>query len=94
MNAPFKPEAIVPILADVGVSITELKRNPAAVVAAARSQQVAILSRNRPVAYVVSPEVWDHIVDMFADQRMMREAQDALDGDLSDAIEIDLDEYL
>lgn len=94
MNAPFKPEPIVPILADVGVSITDLKRNPAAVVAAARSQQVAILSRNRPVAYVVSPEVWDHILDVFADQRMMREAQDALDGDLSDAIEIDLDEYL
>lgn len=56
MNAPFTPEAIVPILADVGVSITDLKRNPAAVVAAARTQQVAILNRNRPVAYVVSPE--------------------------------------
>ena len=28
MNRPFKPEQIVPILADVGVSISELKRNP------------------------------------------------------------------
>lgn len=63
MNAPFTPEAIVPILADVGVSTTDLKRNPAAVVAAARTQQVAILNRNRPVAYVVSPEFLEGALD-------------------------------
>lgn len=94
MNAPFTPETIVPILADVGVSITDLKRNPAAVVAAARTQQVAILNRNRPVAYVISPEVWEALTDMAAEQRLIREAQARLDDDASDAIEVDLDEYL
>src|SRR5690606_39603867 len=63
MNKPFKPEPIVPILADVGVSISDLKRNPAAVIAAAREQQVAILNRNKPVAYVISPEAWEGILD-------------------------------
>lgn len=94
MNAPFTPETIVPILADVGVSITDLKRNPAAVVAAARSQQVAILNRNRPVAYVISPEVWEALTDMAVEQRLIREAQARLDDDVSDAVEVDLDAYL
>jgi antitoxin StbD len=71
MNAPFKPEPIVPILADVGVSITDLKRNPAAVVAEAKLQQVAILSRNKPVAYMISPEVWEYLSELHED------AQDA-----------------
>lgn len=93
MNAPFKPEAIVPILADVGVSISDLKRNPAAVVAAAKVQQVAILNRNRPVAYVISPEVWDHVLDVFADKKLIREAQEALLEDGEDVV-VDLDAYL
>jgi antitoxin StbD len=67
MNAPFKPESIVPILADVGVSITDLKRNPAAVVAEAKLQQVAILSRNKPVAYMISPEVWEYLSELHED---------------------------
>ena len=76
MNQPFRPEPIVPILADVGVSISDLKRNPTAVVAAARQQQVAILNRNKPVAYVISPEVWEGIVDMveeIEDSKVVRE---------------------
>lgn len=93
MNKPFKPEPIVPILADVGVSISDLKRNPAAVVEAARHQQVAILNRNRPVAYVVSPEVWDHIMDVFDERKLVREAQEALLEEGEDVV-IDLDAYL
>ena len=67
MNQPFKPEAIVPILAEVGVSISDLKRNPAAVIAEARQRQVAVLSRNKPVAYMVSPEVWEYICERHED---------------------------
>lgn len=94
MNAPFTPETIVPILADVGVSITDLKRNPAAVVAAARTQQVAILNRGRPVAYVISPEVWEFLTDMVADEQLKREAQEALADGLDGAVEVDLAQYL
>lgn len=67
MNAPFSP--VETILAEACVSISDLKKNPAAVVAAARERQVAILSRNKPVAYVISPEVWEHICDVFEDLR-------------------------
>ena len=93
MNKPFKPETLVPILADGGVSISDLKRNPAAVVEAAKTQQVAILNRNRAVAYVVSPEVWDHILDVFDERRLIREAEAALEEEGED-VEVNLDDYL
>jgi antitoxin StbD len=94
MNKPFEPESIVPILADVGVSITDLKRNPAAVIAAARKQQVAILSRNKPVGYLISPEVWEYVLDVLADRRVEAEAWEALQQDDGENVVIDVDAYL
>lgn len=69
MNQPFKPDILQPILANIGVSITDLKRNPAAVIAAAKEEQVAILNRNKPVAYMISPEVWEYLCDLVEDVR-------------------------
>ncbi len=93
MNKPFKLAPALPIMADVTVSISDLKKNPAAVVAEARKRQVAITSRNRAVAYVVSPEVWDHILDVFDERKMVREAIEAIEED-GDDVTIDLDAYL
>lgn len=67
MNAPFESGPIELILADLCVGISELKKNPAAIISAAREQQVAILNRNKPVAYVISPQVWEHICEVFED---------------------------
>lgn len=67
MSKPFKPERLEPPLADFGVSISDLKRNPAAVIAEARKHQVAILNRNKPVAYVISPEVWEFLCELLED---------------------------
>jgi antitoxin StbD len=91
MNAPFKPEPMLPILANVGVSISELKRNPAAVIAEAKSQQVAILNRNIPVAYMISPEVWDHILDVFDDNKFAREMENRVD-DVAKAVSVSIDD--
>jgi antitoxin StbD len=68
MNKPFSPERLEPPLAEFGVSISELKRNPAAVIAEARKHQVAILNRNRPVAYMISPRVWERVIDLLEDE--------------------------
>lgn len=91
MNAPFKPDSLLPILADVCVGISELKKNPAAVVAAAREQQVAILNRNRPVAYMISPEVWEGIVETFDDLRLEEIVRERLAED-DEEIEVTLGE--
>ena len=93
MNAPFKPEIISPILADACVSISNLKKNPAAVVAEAQLRQVAILNRNRPVAYMVSPEVWAFLCDLVDDRKLGRAAREALD-EQGDSISVSLDHLL
>ena len=67
MNKPFIPERLDPPLAQFGVSISELKRNPAAVVAEAQKHQVAITNRNKPVAYVISPQVWERVLALLED---------------------------
>lgn len=93
MNKPFKLAPVLPIMADVTVSISDLKKNPAAVVEEARKRQVAITNRNRAVAYVVSPEVWDHILDVFDEQKLAREYGDHLD-EIGDAIPVSLEDLL
>ena len=93
MNAPLKPPVIAEVLADACVSISNLKANPAAVIAEAQLRQVAVLNRNKPVAYVISPEVWERVCDMLEDARIEREAREELSvGDA--AIEVDLADYL
>ncbi len=56
--------------ADLGVSITDLKRNPAAVVKAADDQAIAILSHNKVVAYIIAPRVWEFAQDLHDDVKL------------------------
>jgi antitoxin StbD len=96
MNAPVKidPHTVTlvePILADACVSISGLKKNPAAVIAAAKIQQVAILNRNRPVAYMISPEVWEYLTDLADDVKLADLAREELERD-EEGIEVSLDD--
>ena len=92
MNAPFNA-GIEPILAELCIGISGLKKNPAAVIAAAQGQQVAILNRNKPVAYMISPEVWDYLCELVSDQKLVEMAQEALDRD-EEGIPVSLGELL
>jgi len=58
---------IKPLLADAGVSITDLKKNPSAVIAAAGGFPVAILNRNTPAAYLVPAAAWEELMDRLED---------------------------
>lgn len=89
MNAPFKPPVIREVLAEACVSITDLKRNPAAVVSEARERQVAILSRNRPVAYMIAPHVWEYLCDLVEDEKLARMLEDRED-ELANAVTVPL----
>jgi antitoxin StbD len=91
MNAPFKSGPVELILADLCVGISELKKNPAAVIAAAREQQVAILNRNKPVAYVISPQVWEHICEVFEDLKDGEVVRERL-AERDEAIPVSLDD--
>jgi antitoxin StbD len=91
MNAPFDSGNIHLILADRCVSISELKKNPAAIIAAAREQQVAILNRNKPVAYVISPEVWEYLCDLVEDMHDAEIVRERL-AEGGEQIEVTLEE--
>jgi len=58
---------IDPILADAGVSITDLKRNPSAVIEAAGGFPVAVLNRNTPAAYLVPAKAWEELMERLED---------------------------
>ncbi|MBU6199053.1 MAG: type II toxin-antitoxin system prevent-host-death family antitoxin [Xanthomonadaceae bacterium] len=55
------------ILADTSVSITELKRNPSAVIDAADDAAVAVLVHNKPSAYLVPAETYRRMLERLED---------------------------
>ncbi len=58
------------ILAASGTSISELKKNPSAVIEAAEGAPVAILNRNKPAAYLVPAKAWEEIMDRLEDAEL------------------------
>ena len=55
------------ILADKSISITELKRNPSAVIEAADGEPVAVLVHNKPSAYLLPAATYKRLLDRIED---------------------------
>jgi len=55
------------ILCDASVSITELKRNPRAVIDAADDAPVAVLVHNKPSAYLVPAATYQRLLERLED---------------------------
>jgi antitoxin StbD len=55
------------ILAHASISITELKRNPSAVIEAADGESVAVLVHNKPSAYLVPAATYKRLLDRLED---------------------------
>ncbi|CDF96147.1 MULTISPECIES: type II toxin-antitoxin system Phd/YefM family antitoxin [unclassified Pseudomonas] len=51
------------ILADVAVSVSELKKNPSSVLNGANGLPVAALNHNRVVGYIVPADVYEAMVE-------------------------------
>jgi len=51
------------VFASRSVSITELKRSPSAVLEQAGFEPVAVLNHNRPAAYLLSPRVYEAMLE-------------------------------
>lgn len=60
-------QSLEPLLAGASVSISDLKKNPSAVIDAAGGFPVAILNRNTPSAYLVPAAAWEELVDRLED---------------------------
>lgn len=79
------------ILANKAVGISELKANPAAILTAATTEPVAILNRNKPAGYIISPEVWEALADRLEDMDLATIANERL-NDGEQPVKVSLDE--
>lgn len=60
-------QTIRPILADSSTSISELKKNPMAVIEQGDGFPVAVLNRNQPAFYCVPAEAYEAMMDKLED---------------------------
>lgn len=77
------------VLADVSAGISELKKNPMAVVEQGDGAPVAILNRNQPVFYAVPAEAYELLMDKLEDVELAGIVRNRLD---MPEIEVSLDE--
>ncbi len=77
-------------LADYSVSMSEFKKNPAQVLRQAGSRPVAVLNHNRPAFYMVTPELFEAMLEDLADKNLVALVRQRLT--LKDtAVEVDID---
>lgn len=56
------------IYADLSISMSEFKKNPAQVLRTAGEKPVAVLNHNRPAFYMVTPKLFEALVEELADR--------------------------
>ncbi len=78
-----------PILADATTSISELKKNPMAVVDQGDGFPVAVLNRNQPAFYCVPAEAYEKLMDKLEDMELNQIA-DSRKG--QDRIKVSIDD--
>jgi antitoxin StbD len=79
------------ILADVIASMSEFKKNPAAVLREANNCPVAVLNHNRPAFYMIDPQLFEAMLEELGDQDLYRKAASRV-AEKARAIEVDIDD--
>ena len=77
------------ISSGVSAGISELKKNPMAVVAQGNGEPVAILNRNKPAFYAVPAELFDYMNDLIEDLELLALVNERKDDP---AIKVSLDD--
>lgn len=75
--------------AEMAVSVSDLKKNPRAVVDGAAGGAVAILNHNRVMAYMVPADTYEALIDALDDQALV-EIVKARAGE--EGVPVDLDD--
>ncbi len=79
------------ILAETSASVSELKKNPMATVAAGEGFPVAILNRNEPAFYCIPAKAYEALIDKLEDMALNNIA-DARLKDGKPLVRVKLDE--
>ncbi|MBI4791825.1 MAG: type II toxin-antitoxin system Phd/YefM family antitoxin [Deltaproteobacteria bacterium] len=79
------------VLANCSASISELKKNPSALIDQADGEPIAILNHNRPTAYLVPAETYEQLMEKLEDYQLGMIVRERQNEKIS-AIEVDVDE--
>jgi antitoxin StbD len=79
------------ILSPFSASISELKKNPTALLRQADGSPVAILNHNRPTAYLVPADVYENMLEMLEEYELGLIVCKRLAEEAEKAVEVDLD---
>ena len=79
------------ILASCSASISELKKNPTALLSEAEGSPIAILNHNVPAAYLIPAETYEWLMEKIEDQELGRIVADRK-NEFKDAIEVGIDD--
>ncbi len=78
------------IYADYTISMSEFKRNPAQVLRTAGEKPVAVLNHNRPAFYMITPKLFEALLEDAADRDLVELVRSRLAYE-DQAIEVDID---
>jgi len=79
------------ILSSCSASISELKKNPTALLNEAEGSPIAILNHNVPAAYLIPAETYEWLMDKLEDSELAQIVADRA-SEKNKAIEVDIDE--
>lgn len=79
------------VLAHYSASITELKRNPTALLEKTAGEVVAILNHNKPSAYLVPADVYESLLERLEDFELGQIVK-ARQGEKKKAIKVSIDD--
>lgn len=79
------------VLATCSASISELKRNPSALIDQSDGEPIAILNHNKPTAYLIPAETYEELLESIEDYQLGIIVKERENEKFS-AVEVDLDE--
>jgi len=79
------------VLASCSASVSELKKNPSALIDQAEGEPIAILNHNKPTAYLVPAETYEQLMEKLEDYRLGLMVKERQNEKIS-AIEVNIDE--
>jgi len=79
------------VLSSCSASISELKKNPTALLNEAEGSPIAILNHNVPAAYLIPAETYEWLMDKLEDSELAQIITDRA-SEKEKAIEVDIDD--
>ena len=79
------------VLANCSVSISELKKNPSALIEQSGGEPIAILNHNRPTAYLIPADTYEALLEKIENYQLGMIVNERQQEKIS-AVEVTLDE--